>query len=686
MRKSTGHLICLGGVALFAVISTAFGVGVYGLGKPDWAKPYLSRPTPAGPYIAANDHWVVVRAEASFSSTPTGGITVRYRSIYENASSSDRTFMRTVNYDNSQYQMGQIGLWVQRKYLWHSINVKRHALQGTSSSGDKLVVTGAETIPAHHRAVFEYTLTDRWAVLPWETYTLQGPYPIAELHLSVNNKEGTPPLSIRLVVPKGQDLPASFEKGKDGSWTVHNIPAAGHLKDYLAYQATTDNLYPYALAYRKSLPDGQSWKQFEKTMAALWDKREKELDTGQLHRKAIALTKGLSSPYQKACRLAWFVQKEIRYDDQNERGMSAWVPLKTQESLRSMKADCKGKVLLLKGLLQQIGIESEPILLRLSSRYYSWNDRRIGSARLNHVILAVNLPSPARGGEYPGTLTEGPAKGWVLVDVTSDLASLGASLPGYEGFPAIFISPEDQGRFIIHTNTPSRESVNVRMDVEVQPTQAMLCELIAHDNGASPLFADLSEDYDRDSMKDDLTSFLAQIFPSVTLKSFRFHKPSLKKPSDSALSLSFYIPDAIQDLSTRRILSSPVSVAANLAGIANGFSAAVPGDPKDRVTLSSPWNNKTLAHGFTESFDLEVNLTLPPDLDWRPPHTKAVDMPWTSFSASWTLDSKGVWHGKIHLLLKRGQWAPTKRLDCLRQLDGIFTGLYSPLILQKKNT
>ena len=116
---------------LLAVLALAFvPLCSQALGKPDWAKPFLSLPRPAGDYIAQSDKWAIVYGEVEFSIGGPGAIRQRHRLILENRTDHALSFSVSLAYDSTIDDLSETALNVERTYLWHSIDLTSSAVEG----------------------------------------------------------------------------------------------------------------------------------------------------------------------------------------------------------------------------------------------------------------------------------------------------------------------------------------------------------------------------------------------------------------------------------------------------------------------------------------------------------------------------------------------------------------------------
>jgi hypothetical protein len=404
------------------------------------------------------------------------------------------------------------------------------------------------------------------------------------------------------------------------------------------------------------------------------------VDSKQLGEYAAGLCKGLTAPLDKARRLAAFVQDEVEYDDRNERAMNAWLPLDTQETLRSMKADCKGKVMLLSGLLASQGIESVPVLLRSSPDYFAWGSH-VASTRVNHVINAVSLPTLEK--PLPASLAEGPAKGWVLFDPTQGGYRFGEAPPGNEGVPAFTLWPGHQGAFTIHTDKPSVERTDVRVKALLLSGDTLDCDVTVWDNGGSPLMYRLRRAYSDEKIKTAVAEALsAGTSARVSPTSFKLSRASQDPSGMCSFEAGLLAFGARRELTSSSLLVNPLTLAAIIRGLPNGLPRRELAPPQERIELSPPWDARANTSGRAYELTATVQITLPTGLALASPPVRHEERPWVRYTCEWKKTGESAWEGTLLFAVPRGQWPAAERKARLQLMDDLLRGLYAPLVIE----
>jgi hypothetical protein len=662
-------------IALFGLLALA---PLPAAAKPEWAKPFLDMPTPAGPYIAKNDVWAVVYGEVEFALTETKAIEARYHLLLENLSDRPESFTLVLYDDELEHDMHDPALYAQRT-IWHRIDVTKKSANLNMKGGVRMLYTSVESLEPHKRVVMEYALVDKLGYFAWAG-AVPREEPMAKVRYSVEPASARSGLVLDLRAPEGGPLPPGFVREADGSFTVTSVPAWKRIagKD-LIYQPESHELYPYFVV-RNADSTEQSLAGFTKRYRTEWNRRVASIDARQVKARAEALIAGAASVSEKAARLSAFVQREVQYDDTNEQSLEAWMPLSAAETLRSLKADCKGKVMLLQALLRAIDLESAPVLLHVGHAF-SDPTQWAGNFQFNHVILAVSLP---RDPACVAVLEEGPGKGMLLVDPTWSAGPFGAPLPGYEGTRALFVGEAADPLFTIRTTVPSSASTSLRVDVRLTDTGFAGITVAGSDGGASPLLGGLLGGGTAAHHKELAQATLDEILPGAEIQKLEVSAAPVYPPAPPRFELQIIAPHALQLMETSALLPSPFGLAAAICGLPQSLRPAAPARADDAVTLVAPWDAKRNTFGPSIVVDATVTLALPPTLTWTPPAAKREERPWVRASLTWASgDQPNTYEGKLHLELPHGSWPSEERKTRLKVMDDLFTTLSGPILLKR---
>jgi hypothetical protein len=663
--------VALGGAWLL-VASLGFA-----LGKPDWARPILELPTPSGGFLARSDTWVVVWGEVELGLAGPGRMSSRHRMVLENISRQPETFSWVLAYDRGREDVSDLALHVQRT-IWHEINLDRTSSRLTTGETELMVVS-AERLDPGRRVVLEYVVADRLGLTPWATVFFPRAEPVARLAVRPAQDAIAGGIRLQLVTPPGMTLPATVRQESDGTVVAEAVPARDRIGPLRAlFQPAEDQLFPFVLAWIDPGP-GASMPGYASFYRGKWNERLAAIDAAQVKALAVKVVGDTAAPADRAMRLATFVQQEIQYDASNEGSADAWLPLASEEVLRSRRGDCKGKVMLLQALLAAAGIESAPVLLRWESGFFVWGATP-GSAFFNHVILAVKLPAQK---VPPGaTLVDGPAQGWVLVDPTVTTAAFGAPLPGHEGLSALLISEAAEPVFTIRTATPSVASLRAELDFELDSGGVCRGELRATDNGHAPLLARLGGPLTDQEVADALRDLLVRQLPQVKVREHEVVRASAQQPA-SRLRASFEAPSCAQELSGSVLVPSPLGVVATLAGLPRGLRPATPVKPEDAITLDAPWGTRLNTTGLSTAFEAVITLRMPPGLAWTPSAARRDERAWLGATMAWEVAGDRGYRGTLRIVEARGVYPPAERKARLQLVDELYSSLYTPLMLAR---
>jgi|GEM_PF-1185873 len=660
------------------VLCAIFSINAKALGTPKWAKAHLDDPSPKGSYIARSDHWAVVYGEVCYS-TLNGKIRTKYRYILENMTDRSINFSTSIPYDEGVQNLSDMSLNVQREHLWHRINLKRAGNAGKASfgHGSSKVWAWSEDIPAHHRVLWEYTLTGKYDFPPWSSRFISDYHPARTMKFYIAS-EASSQLKLEMTNPAGVKLPDTFKIEGDMSVTVSRIPSYLHLDDELAYQPSRYSLYPRIIvSFTKG--SAESWEAYISKYSEMWNKVEDKTDWDLIGKKAKSITAGCKTPFEKAGALLKFVSTNIIYDDSNEKALNNWVPIAPKDLLRSMKGDCKGKTMLLKVLLKSVGIESAPVMLYLSDGYTAWRDVVAGTPT-NHVILAINLPQ--KNILLPSTLNEGPAKGWVLADPTLRTCYLGDPLPGYEGHPALLECMGSKEPFHIHTKVPSAEITKVKIDTYMDSLDEIKCKISVKTNGSSHFTFKILGLYDKKKKRDYLVKVIRGAILQPQIRALSVDLPKGPDSHESSIDFSFFSSKPVERLSSTCLFSNPLAIASIMAGMPSTLRRRHSVPDKDKVKLSQPWKAHLNCYGSPVFLEVNLDVYLSDKYTWTPPSPEKIEEPWVDYTCTWTNPEKGHYTAKIHLEIPCGSWPAKDRIERLKKMDAIYSSFYAPLILK----
>ena len=161
------------------------------------------------------------------------------------------------------------------------------------------------------------------------------------------------------------------------TWVVKGIePERGKQKDEDAEEETGPDV---------QLTTFTDWKQIEQWYAQLQGERVTVDDN--VRKQAEAVTKGATTPEEKARRLYDFVALNIRYVSIS-LGVGRYQPHAASDILQSGYGDCKDKHTLLAAMLKVEGIQSYPVLIDSSRKL---DEDEPSPAQFDHVITLARV-------------------------------------------------------------------------------------------------------------------------------------------------------------------------------------------------------------------------------------------------------------------------------------------------------
>ena len=189
-----------------------------------------------------------------------------------------------------------------------------------------------------------------------------------------------------------------------------------------------------------------NWEQVSKWYAKLQGERVTVDDT--LRKKAQELTKGATTPAEKAQRLYDYVARNIRYVSLSF-GVGRLQPHLAPEIMQNGFGDCKDKHTLLQALLRAEGVQSYPVL--------------INSARK----IDVDIPSPGQFDHEITAVKLGENLTWL--DATTEVAPYGLILYQLRNKEALLasdeaVAPVKGGLVKTPAASPVKNQLTVKMD------------------------------------------------------------------------------------------------------------------------------------------------------------------------------------------------------------------------------
>lgn len=215
-----------------------------------------------------------------------------------------------------------------------------------------------------------------------------------------NNSSAITSSTYSVTVPEGMDIQYQLynielqedisEKSgsKTYTWTARNLPAI--------------NFEPFDPPYHRQIPmlritpsnfkideysgSMESWNQYGDFLHQLWSGRDQV--SADLSEKVKLLTEGAPDNKEKIARLYRFMQENKRYVSV-QLGIGGWQPFTANYVEEHGYGDCKALSNYMKAILQEVGIESYPVIIKAGGHHpYEVEDDFVDPA-FNHAILYV---------------------------------------------------------------------------------------------------------------------------------------------------------------------------------------------------------------------------------------------------------------------------------------------------------
>ena len=120
-----------------------------------------------------------------------------------------------------------------------------------------------------------------------------------------------------------------------------------------------------------------------------WNLIREEIKTSdEMRAKVVELTKGKETPLEKLRAIYDFVVTDIRYNAW-EFGVHGYQPYSAPVIFSRRFGDCKDKAILMKAMLEEVGIEAWPVVIRAEGRRFEEDHALAMIGHFNHCIAYV---------------------------------------------------------------------------------------------------------------------------------------------------------------------------------------------------------------------------------------------------------------------------------------------------------
>ncbi len=598
---------------------------------PAWVKSARGKPNPSGDWIMGDAHWVIVRKEVLVGEE-NGKLTKEYRFVVRNISTEKRDFHISFSYDrllrkNTQFQGWRMGEKRKSFNLYKDAIVVINAQTDSTVTSDNIVSATIPDVEPGGEAAYTYTVQDFGDFPGEDGFSLIDGY--ATQTLIVGPRSG-----------QGQSLrwhwksPGTCPPAPQGSppWTFKQIPSRAWFRSVGRWGGMG---VPHILVQGHSLT---TWEATSRDEAKRFYELPKILDQS-VKSTSTRLVGSDSDSLKKIQTLCDYVQNTVSYRP-IEEGIQGWQPEDPDESLRTLSADCKGKIHLLGCLLKENGVESRPIAIHSGSGYGGYESPTIPTRVMdfNHVVLGIQLPpgSPV----YPNTFEDGPLRGWVLFDPTERAWPWGTVRSGFEGQKAALLDSEKGQLFTIHTHEPALVRDVITLEAELTPTYDWKITLKGEGNGRVVYLTTPTHELtkkENEKIRAFLERFLAQALPGIRV--LQWKGPT---PGNFHWELTARGGAAPQNtVDGGGLLRNPLYIPFYL----NDFGVGKPLGQKKKVQKALGCYAKWWDVGSTAEFELDVVLRLPatmmPAPKYQAKETEKADFgqwEWSGFHRE-----KGTW-------------------------------------------
>ncbi len=134
----------------------------------------------------------------------------------------------------------------------------------------------------------------------------------------------------------------------------------------------------------------RDWEDVSQTFAPLYLEASKLAKGSPLKKEAARIMKAHKSPLDRASAALTLVQKDVRYIYIGLNGGNL-TPATAEETWERRYGDCKGKTTLLLALLEELGIEAEPVLVNSMGTDDGLDQRLPNTQFFDHVLVRAQI-------------------------------------------------------------------------------------------------------------------------------------------------------------------------------------------------------------------------------------------------------------------------------------------------------
>jgi tetratricopeptide (TPR) repeat protein len=313
------------------------------------------------------------------------------------------------------------------------------------------------------------TTTIRNPVTGDHTETLIGPLNLSlgRADVTISWREGQ---SMRL--DRSADLPA-WKRSKKGGFEYAEM----HLADLKPVLPPRDAPLRFSFARIAQASDYASWSEVSRIFAPLYAEASKIPADGPLRAEVETIRKATEDPVRRAEMALELVQSRVRYVALLS-GLGGQVPASAADTFARRYGDCKAKTALLMGILAELDIASEPVLVNTVIGQIL--PERLPAANLfDHLILRATIGGRdywldgTRTGDRSLARLETPYYEWGL-PLRAGKAELVRLLPDPPKLPIEDFAIEFDAREGLYGDVPARLELVYRGDAAIAFNDALL--------------------------------------------------------------------------------------------------------------------------------------------------------------------------------------------------------------------
>lgn len=296
------------------------------------------------------------------------------------------------------------------------------------------------------------------------------------------------------------DLPvveSSFELTIPNEWYIRT--SKQHLEP--VFSSNTDNVYSWTagfLDFRPEEPYMPEWTTESRVLGyscyssgssgsrgfetwrdvADWTRKIYEnetLDDVNLKQVAAEIKGKSTSSHEQLTHAAKWMQENIRYVAV-EFGIGRFKPRSAAATLTNRYGDCKDKSELMRAILAEIGINSQPVLANLGGNV---NENEPSPAQFNHVILSIPINSIDSHESFQNSVVDG----WLYFDPTDPVTPIGCLPTDLHGSKVLNVAHSEDGLVYLPALSPAERKRAYYAKAEVFDDNAIIAKVRIVDYG-----------------------------------------------------------------------------------------------------------------------------------------------------------------------------------------------------------